>query len=291
MLLLSFSCSHAQDNTGKWHPSAEINFTTVPTLHSNGTDTTYQNFLSFGLPIGIRSEGGFGIIYTPWFVTGGSHPGIFMHEVTVGFEQYDREKFNLVADYNHYFFTGNNSIPTSPTTNEILLDATYKMWWLRPRLAGGLGFGINKEVSKSQFAYDIELAGGVSHSIDWTGDNDFTFNLTPSVNVNAGTNEYFSFLKLSKYISHSSHIQSVVKNTHASNKGRGNTTSSSTGSTTTTETSVTTEKIGLNNLEFNLESTVEHGSFSIRPSASLYLPFGKANSVSGYWEVNLSYYF
>lgn len=277
----------AQDSTPKWNFSTGINLTSIPTQYIKGTDTAYHNTLSVSPFISLRSKGGFGFIYTPWFLTGGSNPGIYINEATVGLEQYDKKKFDIVADYNHYFFTGNSSVTTSPLTNEILLDLTYKEWWLRPKIAAGFGFGTNKEDSASQFAFDVELEAGVSHSVDWTGNKDFSFNITPSLFVNAGTNEYFSFLKLSKYITHSNNLKKIIKNIHASNKGRGRGNST----TPSAQNAVSNETLSVNNLELNLEATIEHGSFSIRPSSSLYIPFAKSNTVTGYWELNFSYYF
>jgi len=285
LLCLMFYCNgRAQDSTKKWQPTLGINFTSVPTLNISGTDTSFQNALSIAPVFNIRSKGGFGVIYSPVFVSGGSHPGIFMHIITIGLEQYDNKDFDLVADYSHFFFTGNSSIPTTPITNEVILEATYKQWSLMPKLSAGFGFGTNNDVSPSTGAYDIELAWGVSHSFAWE-QKDFSYNVTPSVLMNAGTNEYFSFLKLSKYISHSNQFNKIVKNPHASHS-RGNT-------TTTTTTEQTTQKISLNNIELNLESSIEHGSFSIRPSASLYVPVSSQDNavIGGYWELSLSYNF
>jgi len=284
LLCLAFYYNgRAQDSTKKWQPTLGINFTTVPTLNISGTDTSFQNALSIAPVFNIRSKGGFGIIYSPVFVSGGSHPGIFMHILTIGLEQYDKKNFDLVADYSHFFFTGNSSIPTTPITNEVILEATYKQWSLMPKLSAGFGFGTNNDVSPSTGAYDIELAWGVSHSFAWE-QKDFSYNVTPSVLMNAGTNEYFSFLKLSKYISHSNQFNKIVKNPHASH---------SRGNTTTTTTEQTTQKISLNNIELNLESSIEHGSFSIRPSASLYVPVSSQDNavIGGYWELSLSYNF
>jgi len=288
LLFLAVCCYSMGQGLKKWQPSVEVNFSSVPVFHISGTDTSLRNQISIAPYFTYRSPGGFGVSYSPYFVTAGSHPGIFMHMVTIGLEQYGKKNYELVADYNHFFFTDNSSIPTTPITNEIILGATYKKLWLSPKISAGIGFGTNKETSPSTFAYDVELAGGISHYFDWKGDNDFSFNVTPSILLNAGTNEYFSFLKLSKYISHSNNYKSIVKNPHASNKGRGNS-----GRTTTTTTSTTgnpTQTISVNNIEVNLESTVEHGSISVRPAASLYVPVSSSKP-GGYWELNFSYYF
>ncbi len=284
LLLLAFaSYSKAQDSTKKWQPSAGINFTTVPTINISGTDTSFQNTLSIAPTFSFRSQGGFGVAYSPVFVAGGSNPGIFMHIVTIGLEQYSKKNFDLVADYSHFFFTGNSSIPTTPISNEVILSAKYKRLWLRPVLSAGFGFGTNNGVSPSTGAYDIELAAGVSHSFDWE-QNNFSFNVSPSVLVNAGTNEYFSFLKLSKYISHSKKFNKIVKNTHARNRG---------GGTSTTQSTTTTQRVSVNNIELNLESSIDIGSFSIRPSGSLFVPVSSSSNsgLGGYWELTMTYSF
>ena len=275
-LVIASNCN-AQDSTKKWQPSIGINFTSVPTIHISGIDTSIQNNLSIAPTFSIRSQGGFGIIYSPVYVSGGSKPGIFMHTATIGLEQYDQENFDLVADYSHFFFTGNSSIPTTPITNEVILGARYKKLWLMPKLSAGVGFGTNRNVSSSKQVYDIELAAGLSHSFDWD-QNDFSFDITPSILMNAGTNSYFSFLKLSKYISHSKNFNKKVKNPNA---GSGN------------AVTKIKQKISMNNLELNLESDIEYGSLSIRPTASLFVPVtSKANArLDGYWELTVEYSF
>src|SRR5258706_6616510 len=207
----------AQDSTKKWQPSVGINFTSIPTINISGTDTSFQNALSIAPLFSIRSKSGFGVVYSPVIVASGPHHGLFMHKVTIGLEQYGKENFDLVADYSHFFFAGNSSIPMTPINNEVIFAATYKKWWLRPKFSAGFGFGNNNEVSPSANVYDIELAAGISHSFDWEL-NDFSFNVTPSILVNAGTSEYFSFLSLSKYISHSDKFSKYVKNSYSKNK-------------------------------------------------------------------------
>src|SRR6185312_3363508 len=286
--LMTFYSGIGQQDSKAWQASVEVNLSSSPTLHFSGTDTTTQKSLSIAPSFSFRSPGGFGIVYSPYFTAGGSNPGIFMHMVTIGIEQYNKKNYQLVVDYNHFFFTGNTSIPSTPITNELVVGGTYKNLWLSPKILSGVGFGTNNDVSPSKFAYDVELSGGVCHYFDWQEGNDFTFNVTPSILVNAGTDEYFSFLKLSKYITHSNNYKNIVKNTHAGNKGRGRGNSNTT--TTTTTSQSVSQPVSVNNVELNLESTVEHGSFSMRPAASLYIPVS-THSLSGYWELNFAYYF
>ena len=281
-VIISLNCL-AQDSTQKWQTSVGIDLTTVPTIHIAGTDTSFQNALSIAPFFTVRSKGGFGIIYSPVFVSGGRNPGIFMHVVTAGLEQYGKKSFDLVAEYTHFFFTNNTSIPTSPITNEVVLATTYKKSWIMPKLAAGFGFGTDNEFSPSKSVYDMEIAAGIAHTFEnENGKVDVT--LTPSVLINAGTNQYFSFLRLTKYISHSKKFNSYVKNPRAKS-GSGNAVITSTQSSTK-------EKITLNNLELNLETSIEKGPFSIRPTVNLFIPFSsKTPGVEGYWDMSLTYSF
>jgi hypothetical protein len=289
LLLMCVIYGFGQQDSKAWQASAGVNFSTTPSLHFAGTDTSTQKALSIAPSFSFRSRGGFGIIYSPYFISSGARPSIFMHVLTIGIEQYDKKDYEFVADYNHFFFTKNSSIPPTPITNELIVAGTYKKLWLSPKLLAGVGFGTNNETVPSKFAYDVELSGGITHYFEWQEENDFSFNVTPSILLNAGTNEYYSFLKLSKYISNSNNYKKIVKNPHAGNKGNGRGNSNPTTPTTSTTTDVS-QSVSVNNVELNLESTVAHGSFSLRPAASLYVPVS-SHSVSGYWELNLEYSF
>ncbi|KAA9039065.1 hypothetical protein FW778_09500 [Ginsengibacter hankyongi] len=283
LVLIIYACSSkAQDTIKKWNYSIGITFTGVPVVQISGTDTTFQNSLSVAPAFSIRNHSGIGIIYSPAFVTGGSDGGIYMHKITAGFEQYDKKKFDIVAEYTHFFFTNNTAIPYTPISNEIELGATYKKSVIRPKLYTDIGFGTDKSISSSTTAYDIAIAAGFSHSFDWeTGG--VNLNATPSLMLNAGTNAYFSFLGISKYISHSNKFNNIVKNYHSKNN-RGN------GNNQTTST-VTTQQLSINYLELNLETSLESGSFSLRPGGSLFFPTSSGLSVDGYWDLTLTYEF
>ena len=272
----------AQDTIQKWNYSIGANFTSVPIIQTSGSDTTYQNSLSIAPAFSIRNRSGIGIIYSPAFVTGGPNSGIYMHKITAGFEQYDKKKFDLVAEYSHFFFTNNTNIPSTPITNEISLGGTYKPSVIRPKLYADIGFGTNKTSSSASTAYDIAFSAGMSHSFGWKA-GDVALNATPSLLLNAGTNEYFSFLKVSKYISHSKSFNKVISNSHSRNRRN------IINQTTSTETSK--QQLSINYIELNLESSLETGSFSLRPAGSLFFPTSSGLSVDGYWELTLTYEF
>ena len=63
--------SHAQDSTKNWQPSIEVNFTAVPTFAIAGMDTSFKNSLSVAPSFVIRNKNGFGVSYSPKFITGG----------------------------------------------------------------------------------------------------------------------------------------------------------------------------------------------------------------------------
>ncbi len=285
LFLVSTLAVFAQDSTSKWSPAVSLGFEPVPVYHISGVDTSFENSVALSPVLSIRHKSGFGISYSPKFVTGGTTPGIFMHAVTVGIEQYDQKVFNYALTYSHYFFTNNKGVPYSPLTNEVYASFTYKQPWLRPSFSAGIGFGTDTQTTPSSSAYDIGASFGVSHAFSWEN-SDVNYSLSPSVSINGGTNEYFSLLNITKYVGRSKSSAKTVKN----GTGRRN---GGSGSTTTTSTTTSHEMFNLNNIEIGLESSIEVGSFSIRPTANVYLPIGSfaGTGVTGYWQLMVEYNF
>ena len=280
-LTVSFSCV-AQDSTKSFHFSVGTTFTTVPTVSIKGVDTSYNNSLSIAPIIDIRNSNGLGISYSPKFVTGNSASGIYVHEITAGLQRYNQALFDLVADYSHYFFTNNKSIPSTPITNELYFSGTYKKPWLMPTLSLGYGFGTEKTAQQSNSVSDVNLSAGLSHLFQKDISDDASFSLAPSLKLNAGTNQYFSLLRSSKYISASKNFRNVVKK----KRGSGN------GYVIVTNTPVTKKGFSLNNAEAELQGSFEKGSFNIRPAVSAIFPFSSSdNTVSFLWQIDLRYSF
>ena len=235
-------------------------------------DTSYKNALSISPSIGLRSKGGWSIAYSPSFVTSGNRSGIYMHNLTAGFERYGSKSFDLDFHYSHFFFTNKTSVPYSPLTNEVYFSIAYAKAWIKPVLSASFGFGKD---SNNVSANDIELAGGIAHEMSWEKQGIFSqIEVNPSVLLNAGTNGYFSFLQVSQYFSHSHNFSKYVKK---GGKRKG----------------AATNSFELSNLEFNLETNFEMGSFSIRPSGSIVLPLssGTDNSMYAYGEISIQYHF
>jgi len=288
LLISSFSLS-AQDSSQTWHFSVGLDMGVASTYKITGTDTGFSNSLSMSPSISISHKSGLAFSYSPRFVFGGATQGLYMHAVSVGISQYDKPAFSYAANFYHYFFTGNKSIPYSPLTNELYTSFMYKKPWLRPGISAGIGFGTNTSVSPSAFVYDMGISAGVSHSFDWDS-GDVSFSAAPSLSLNAGTNDYFSFLNTTKYIGKGSNSGKYIKKGAGSNSGRGR--SSSSGTTTTT-TATQGKTFDLTNIELGIESSMEIGAFTMRPELSFYLPVGSTagSGISTYWQIAFQYKF
>jgi len=272
LTLLTFF-TFGQDSTKSGAISISLNFSGVPVVNISGIDTSYQNALSVSPVIGLRSKGGWGISYSPSIVTSGNKSGVYMHSLSAGYEQYGQKSFDLAFNYTRHIFTNKTSIPYTPLNNEVYFSVSYSKTWLKPVFSTSIGFGKD---SGNVSAHDIGLAGGISHDLSWDDKGIFSLiEVTPSVLLNAGTNGYFSFLQVSNYLSHSRKFTKYIKR---GNKRNG---------------TITKASLELSNLEFNLETNFEMGSFSIHPSGSIVLPVssGTDNSMYGFGEVSLQYHF
>ena len=277
-IAVTFNCS-AQDSTKKVYLSVGVGFTSVPTMTIVGVDTSYNNSLSIAPVVDIRNKNGLGISYSPKLVACWSSSGIYAHQITVGLERYNKELFDVVADYSHYFFTGNKSIPTTPITNELYFSTTYKKPWVMPTLTLGYGFGTLKTGQTSKAVNDVNVSAGISHVFK-KEISDATYSFIPGLKLNAGTNEYFSLLRSSKYISANKNYSKLVKRKKGS------------GTVVVSNTQVTKKNFSLNNVEAELQGSFEKGSFSVRPGVSMFVPVSSAdNAVSLIWQVEMRYSF
>ena len=294
LLATIFCKSYAQDSTStsKFHFIAGLNFTTVPTLKITGIDTAFVNSLSVA-PLLTLSYNGFSAIYSPKFVAGGSNSGIYMHAVTVGYAQYDKPNIDFALEYTHMFLNGNSSVPYTPLNNEIYTAIKFKKMWIQPEIAAGLGFGNTKATSTSTAgaAYDFGLSAGIGHSFE-VDNGGITYSVSPSILVNGGTNQYFSYLKISRYIGSNKKFGNFTKKGVGANRGSRKKTVGGTTSTTTSP-SVTGESFSISNVEVNLETSADLGSFTVRPTVSLYVPVGTAagSGISTFWQIAVQYKF
>ena len=271
--IISYISCFSQDSTTSRSLSITANFSTVPVTQITGTDTGYHNALSISPSLNFRGRRGWGISYSPAIVTSGPNAGIYMHTVSAGFQNKGYKNLDLSFTYSHFFISKNANIPFTPIHNEIYLSADYTKKWLQPVISGSFGFGRSANTTSS-FAYDISFSGGVTHEFGWEDVCIFShIGISPSLLMNAGTNEYFSLLRASKYLS-TKKFDSFVKN---DTKEKSSNTSS-------------TPNLRFRNIEMHLETTFKAGSFSITPSGALFLPVsGIDKSIDGYWLISLKY--
>ena len=271
VLILSSISGFTQDSLGSRASSISLNFSGVPTAQISGPDTTYQNSLSISPVLDLRSKSGWGITYSPGIITSGKKPGIYMHTISAGYDGFGKRNFGMSFNYSHFFFTNKTSVPYSPIKNEIFISFGYSRTWLKPLFIASIGFG--KDSGNSVAAHEIGLAGGISHDFGWKDKSIFSYiGISPSLMLNAATNEYFSFLRASKYISNSINFPKYLKSKTKSGDR---------------------QNLSLSNIELNLATDLEKNSFSIHPTASIFLPVssGTDNSPYGYWQVSLQYHF
>ena len=280
-MLTCAAALHAQDKDQKNNNSISIDFASVPIMTTSGIDTSFQNALSVTPILDLRTKSGWGISYAPSFVTSGAHPGIYMHTVSAGYERYGEKNLNIAFGYNHFFFTGQTGVPYSPLNNEISFYLNYTHGALQPVLAASVGFGTDTSGGVSSAAHDIALVAGFNHHFTWENKGLFSsVELTPSILANIGTDGYFSFLSNSKYLSHSHQFINFVKKGKGSSgrRGRNNTAS--------------LPSFSLTNIEGNLEGEIEMGSFTARPSGSLFIPSnGSDNTIYGYAQLTIQFHF
>ncbi|HSY62012.1 MAG TPA: hypothetical protein VK796_09060 [Cytophaga sp.] len=282
VLLSTTFCCFSQ-----WTPSVGMIANITPTYNIAGTDTNVENTLTVAPSFTIRNKAGWGLTYSPSFLTGGAKSGLFMHSIKAGVEQYDKKIMDYTANYIHYFFTGNTSVPYSPLTNEISASIVYKKRWLHPTFEAGIGFGTDTSNGGSASAFDAAIAVGAAHTFSKDFDSTVDITLTPALVLNAGTNDYFSLLSFSKYIGHGKKSISYIKNGKAKAVGRNN------GNGNTNTSTITNSTFSLSNIETKFEASVEVGSLEIRPTASLFFPVGRFSDtgIYGFWEITATYSF
>ena len=277
--MLSFSQdenSNKHDKSSGKNSSLQINFSTVPTQSVSATDTTYANSFSIAPVVDLRSKSGWGISYSPAFVTSGAKTGIYMHTISGGYERYGKGKTDLAFSYNHFIATNKTSVPYTPISNEVFFYTRFTGSWIHPLLSASVGFGKDSSGGTNKAATELGIQAGVSHGFNWDEVGIFnSIELTPGLILNAGNNQYFSFLSASKYIAHSSHLLKQIKATGKNKK-----------------TTNSLSQLQVSNLELTTEMSLEKGRFSLQPEGSVFIPVGSANhTIYGYWQVGLHYRF
>ncbi|HWJ90675.1 MAG TPA: hypothetical protein VNR87_06165 [Flavisolibacter sp.] len=283
LLLLSFfsfsqeTKPDKKDNNKTKNSSFQINFSTVPTQAASGPDTTYANTLSIAPVVDLRTASGWGISYSPAFVTSGAIPAIYMHTFSGGFERYGRGKTDLAFNFSHFIATNKTGVPYTPISNELFFYSSYTGAWLHPLINASFGFGKDSSArADNSFASQLGVQAGFNHSFYWEETGPFSsIDLTPAVVLNAGNNQYFSFLSASKYMAHSAHL---LKRIRSSGRNK--------------RTNNVFAQLRVSNVELNTGMLLEAGRFSLAPEGSIFLPIGSADhGIYGYWQLGVHYRF
>jgi len=258
------------------YSSFQINFSTVPTQSISGTDTSYANSFSIAPVLDIRSKSGWGISYSPAMITSGAKTGIYMHTLSAGFERYGKTNTDLAFSYNHFIATNKTSVPYTPISNEIFFYTGYTGSWIHPLISASFGFGKDSSAAVGKTATELALQAGVNHTFDWDEAGPFSsIELTPGLILNAGNNQYFSFLSASKYLAHSKQMLKTIKK-NEKNKKAGS----------------SSAPFQISNLELDTELQLQSGRFSLQPEGSIFIPISSGDhTIFGYWQVGLNYSF
>ena len=269
----------AQEKAKQFSQQAGVTFNTTAAYRVNGTDTTLKNALVLAPFFKIMHKSGLGLNYSFNTLASGTVNKLFMHTASAFYEEYDKP-VNLNFRYTHFFFTKNTAIPYSPITNELYGFIAYKKLWLAPAAAVSFGYGKDEN---NQPQASMNTALGVTHNFQFSNNTIDEADITPSIFVNGGNNEFYSFLTTNRYITQSIGSKGFLK-THGHGHGNRN------GGTNNTTQSVT-NNFTLNNVEFNLYSSFAIGHFEIVPDASIFIPLNADNEFGGYWQIKLGYNF
>lgn len=295
LLLISAIQVTAQDENPKNITGQNKNYSLLyggietSTTSSINTDTKDSNSVSLYLSpyIDYYHKSGFGIRVKSYALPGGSNPGFYLTSFSPYFAKYSGKVLPYIA-YSRYVQHDNPSVPYSPIQNELYAHLRIKTKYIEPWAGIDIGFG-NDEQNNNESVSDVNAFVAVTRlflkeNLGVKKNNALA--MRPSLQLNAGTDRYYKFLRTSGYISQNTKANRI-------GYGRGNNGQGG-GSATVTNTYTISEEntFTLSNIEANMYIMYFFGKFSIEPSGSLYFPLrGDDRTPYGYWQVNLNYWF
>ncbi|HSN10199.1 MAG TPA: hypothetical protein VLS85_14260 [Hanamia sp.] len=226
-----------------------------------------------------------GVSAKTYVLPGGSNSGFYLTSLSAYYANYESKIIPFLS-YTRHIQTTNPSIPYSPIQNEVLAQLRITSNIIEPVFGFDWGFGNDKE-NNNKTVYDVNAFAGISHNFFLLpNEKNSMLAIVPTLQLNAGTDQYYSFLQTAKYVSRN---RSVNYLTHGNNSGgnRGGNMNSG----TITETVINqTNEFSLSNIEANFYLVFITGKFSIAPSGSLYFPLrGEDKTMYGYWQLNLNF--
>jgi hypothetical protein len=239
--------------------------------------------------IDYNHKSGFGMRIKSYTLPGGNNPGFYLTAISPYFARYNGWIFPYIS-YMRFILHDNPSIPYSPIPNEVYGHIRIKTRIVDPKAGIDIGFGEDKENNNENIA-DVNAFVGITHVYrinKLKGNRNNLLAVMPNVQLNAGTDRYYKFLRTTKYIS-----QNTDANQMGNGNGGGNNSNGNGGSLPNQDAyTVSVENdFSLSNVEANLYIMYFFGDFSIEPSGSLYFPLrGDDRAPFGYWQLNLNYW-
>lgn len=259
----------------------DLESSTTPYINSKTLDSnSTQLYLAPSLNYYHRS--GLGVKIKSYAFLSGSDPGFYSSALSAYFARYSG-KLRPYLSYTRYILHGNPSSPYTPIANEIFGQLRWHGKLLD--FTGGVDYGFGNDSSNNdESVSDVNVFAAISRNIELNKGLQ-SLVLIPTVQLNAGTDRYFKYSRLSSYMSKGRSLNNLLQGNGQRRGGAGN------GSGSSEWMMSETNAFGLSNLELNAALYWFVGKFSITPSGSLYIPLRSDYEFSGYWQVNLSYYF
>ena len=279
LILFSTLQSIAQENSKDFFVQAGLSASTTANYSINGTDTTLQSAFTLAPFVRIMHKSGLGLNYALNTLSSAGKQAVYMNTATAFYESYDKP-VNLNISYAHFFFNNNSTLPYTPINNELYGYVSYKKLWIAPAVVTNIGFGKN-ENNVTQAVFNV--AAGVTHNFNFISESNNENDITLSLFLNSGNNEYYSFLRSVHYITQNTGSKGFLKsNGHPHVRGQGN-------KGTATTASAATNQFTFNNIELNLYSSFHFANFELVPDGSIFVPVTAASGVSAYWQLKLAY--
>lgn len=234
------------------------------------------------LQLDYHHKSNFGLRAKSYSLLKGSSSRYYLTSFSVYYANYQKE-FIPYFSYSRHWQHSDLMVPYSPIQNELYAQARLTKHFIEPYAGAGFGFGTDKYNEDEQVT-DLSVFAGISHLFQWMpGNKGFYIALSPSLQLNAGTDKYFSYLTNSRYISRN--ISSGSLGGRQRMGGRNET------NELISEAIVDeSNKFSLSNLESNLYMAIGYGRVFLAPSGSLYFPLREQDSdIYGYWQLNLSF--
>lgn len=232
-------------------------------------------------------KSGFGARVKTYVLPGGSNPGFYLTSFTPYFARYTGKVFPYVS-YTRYVQHDNPSVPYSAIQNDVYAHLRIRTKYIDPMAGINIGFGNDKQ-NNNKSVSDVNAFAALVHlfvkeNLGKSKNNAVA--VMPSLQLNAGTDRYFKFLRTTNYISQNTKLNRV-----GYGRGRGNGGNQQGGLPVEEYTISEENEFALSNVEVNLYAMYFFGKFSIEPSGSLYFPLrGDDKTPYGYWQVNLNYW-